>query len=224
MAGYMADTSYWASFCQQWKAELKNNGISSIHMRDLIPLQGEYKTLGWDNRGRDEGLAKFIRIIKENRLIGFGIGIDANHWRIIRAKQHFGSAQDFCFQRVIRRVVERVKVANIEDTVSITFDTDPEFAGIRCRRFSEIRKHDHDAGEYLSGISFVNPKDYVQMQAADLLAWETRKELAQKTGGYNSTSRFKDLFTALEDYELDYTSELWDQGELDNALSNLIRK
>lgn len=221
MAGYMADISYWTSFFQQWRNLLMKHGISCIHMRDLIHRQGEYKRLGWDDPKRDKVLADFIRIIKENQLIGFGIGVDANHWRSIREKMHLGDVQDFCFQRIMRRVIERVKAAKLEDVVSVTFDTDPEFARVRLRRFFEIREHDSNAREYLSSITFANPKIYVQLQAADLLAWETRRDLVQKSGGHNSTPRYKDLFTALSDYELDYSSELWDKEELDKQLLRL---
>jgi hypothetical protein len=48
-----------------------------IHMRDLIPLQGVYKKLGWDTAKRDAVLTEFIQVIKTTRLIGFGVGVDA---------------------------------------------------------------------------------------------------------------------------------------------------
>lgn len=223
MAGYMADFSYWTLFFQQWRDLLIKHGISCIHMRDLIPLQGEYKRLGWDPQKRDKVLTDFIRIIKENQLIGFGIGVDANHWHSISedVRRKYGNAQDFCFQRIMRMVIEKLKATKPEDVVSVTFDTDPEFARVRLNRFFEIWAHDNNAREYLAAITFANPKIYVQLQAADLLAWETRKDLVQKSGGYTSTPRYKDLFTALLDYELEYWSELWDKEELDEKLSRL---
>ena len=223
IAGYMADISYWTLFFQQWRNLLMKYGISCVHMRDLIPFQGEYKRLGWDPQMRDKVLADFIGIIKENRLIGFGIGVDANHWRSIpeNMRRKYGNAQDFCFQRIARMVIEKLKAVKPEDVVSVTFDTDPEFAGVRLRRFFEICAHDNNAREYLASITFADPKIYVQLQAADLLAWETRKDLVQKSGGYNSTPRYKDLFTSLSDYGLDYSSELWDKEELDEKLLKL---
>src|SRR3954469_6195702 len=53
MGGYLADSSYWESFASEWRQRLLENRISSIHMKDLIPLQGEYKKLGWDAAKRD---------------------------------------------------------------------------------------------------------------------------------------------------------------------------
>jgi hypothetical protein len=165
-------------------------------------------------------LADFIRIIKENQLIGFGIGVDANHWRSQpeTRRPKLTNVQDFCFQRIMKKVVEKLKAVKPEDVFSVTFDTDPEFAATRLHRFYEILEHDHNARHYLASITFADPKTYLQLQAADLLAWETRKELIQKAGGYSSSPRYKALFTALSAYDLEYHSELWDKEALDKVL------
>lgn len=43
-------------------------------MKELIPIQGEYKKLGWDAPKRDAVLADFVGVIKNTQLIGFGWG------------------------------------------------------------------------------------------------------------------------------------------------------
>jgi hypothetical protein len=44
-----------------------------------------------------------------------------------------------------------------------------------------------------------------------VLAWETRKELAQKAGGHKSTRRWQQVFAQMPDYDLDYMGEFYDK-------------
>lgn len=223
MAGYLADSSYWELFASEWRQRLLEHGISSIHMKDLIPLQGEYKKLGWDAAKRDEVLKQFIQVIKATRLIGFGVGVDALAWRELRkVYSKLDDVQTFCFARTMRMVIETVKAAAPRDFVAIHFDPDPQFGAARLRLFDEIWGHDPTARSYLASITFADKIIFSPLQAADLLAWETRKELIQKTGGFESTERFKELFTALAGIDLQYHSELWDREQIETRALEIL--
>jgi hypothetical protein len=52
------------------------------------------------------------------------------------------------------------------------------------------------------------------LQAADFLAWETRKEVIQKTKGFQSTERFQELFVNVPGLHLEYSGEFWDRTVL----------
>jgi hypothetical protein len=194
-------------------------------MKDLIPLQGEYKKLGWDAAKRDAVLKGFIQVIKATRLIGFGVGVDAQAWRDLRKLNQqlkLPDVQTFCFARTMRMVIEKIKAAVPRDFVAIHFDPDPLFGAARLRLFGEIWERDPTARNYLASITFADKIIFSPLQAADLLAWETRKELIQKTGGFESTERFKELFTALAGIDLQYHSELWNRELIEtNALAIL---
>jgi hypothetical protein len=216
MAGYLADSSFWDLFASAWRQLKLVHGISGIHMKDLIPLQGEYKILGWDATKRDAVLADFIRVIKNTQLVGFGVGVDARAWRDLRnINPKLDNVQTFCFARIMRLVIERIKLAEPRDFVAVSFDPDPEFGAARLRLFDEIWRRDPEARKYLSSLTFADKLIYTPLQAADLLAWETRKDLVQKAGGFESTPRYKDLFTALAGIPLQYHSELWVKEEID---------
>jgi hypothetical protein len=190
-------------------------------MRDLIPLKGVYKTLGWDVIKRDEAISDFISVIKENHLIGFGVAVHKDTWKAVvpeEIRKTQGNTHQFCFARIMRMLVDRMKRSGIDDFFSITFDTDREFASARFNLFSEIWNRDPQAREYLASISFADVVKHPQLQAADLLAWETRKDLIQKNGGYESTARWTDLFAALPGRSLDYESQLWDESAIKTQL------
>src|ERR1700730_6317379 len=179
---------------------LLKHGISGLHMRQLIPIEGEYKERGWDVPKRDEVISDFISAIKKANLTGIGIAIEMAYWRNLK-KQYpdvkFGSAQEFCFQRILRKIVDRLHAAQLEGEVAILFDRDPEFAANRMNIFSSVLQHDRLANELLASITFAKPHRYPGLQCADLLAWETRKELVQRDAGYKSTKRWEQLLAQM---------------------------
>lgn len=139
-----------------------------------------------------------------------------------RKKFAKGGIKYFCFQRIIRRSIEMLNIFEPKhDLIHLIFDTDPKFAPARFELFSKIRKHDKRAKEYLTSITFADPKIYTPLQAADFLAWETRKNLIQKAGGFDSTKRWKELFSIYSEHEIVYTGELWDRNEIQRVFANL---
>lgn len=219
LAGYLGHYTFWERFINQWQHMLMKHNISCIHMRDMIPLTGEYGKLGWDEQKRDKVLLDFIDIIKDNQLIGFGVGVDVKAWRIYRknsniGKSKLGDVQYFCFARIMRMLTDRLSKALPHELVSITFDTDPEFAANRLRFFQTYRAHNDFMRKYMTSITFADPLSILGLQAADILAWETRKDLIQKLGGYNSNKRYQALITVLPGYHPEYISEFWDDEEM----------
>ena len=73
-------------------------------------------------------------------------------------------------------------------------------------------------GKYL----FSNAPLYAPLQAADLLAWESRKQLIQKIGGFDSTPRWKELFDVegLSNLStgLEYAEKFWTAKDLEENL------
>jgi hypothetical protein len=225
MAGYFGEMDVWLELWKKWADLLLKHQISSIHMRDLIPIQGEYKSLGWDTAKRAAVVAEFIEVINKAPVIGVGIALETSAWRKIR-KAHpdvkFGTAQEFCFQRILRRIIDRLHAAMLDGKVTLIFDRDPEFSANRIGLFNWVLEHDPRARELLVAITFADPTYYPGIQCADLLAWETRKEQIQKAGHHQSTRRWQRLFTAMPDYHLDYMGELWDEREFDKYIPEII--
>ena len=70
-------------------------------------------------------------------------------------------------------------------------------------------------------ITFGHPMFFPGLQAADLLAWETRKELA-RDGRFEPTRRWKAMFTRMPDYRLEYViSELWEEEHFEKAMPEI---
>lgn len=218
LAGYIAHESYWWDFVRDWKHLLLRHGIEAVHMKEIA---GIAQKKGWTGIQRNDILSEFVQVIKKNRLIGFGVGVDAACWRKLEPKRRkaFGNAQEFCFQRIVRCVVDRMDEAKEQESVALIFDRDMEFSRPRLGLFEHLLKGDRRVGARIASIAFADSKRFVQLQAADLLAWETRKELINRAGKSESTPRYNDLMQSLPYIDPDYTGEFWDEGYTHKAFA-----
>jgi hypothetical protein len=106
LAGYLAHETYWMSFNDIWRHLLLRHGLPYLHMREFVKMSNDR---GWSQVHRNSVVLEFVHEIKQCRLIGFGVGVDADVWRNLPKERRsvFGDAQQFCFMRIVRRVVAR---------------------------------------------------------------------------------------------------------------------
>lgn len=214
MAGYLAHDSYWYRFNNMWHHLLLQRGIPAVHMKEWLNTAREK---GWTSEEQKEALSDFITTIKQCRLIGFGVAVDADVWRKLphSRRKNFGNAQDFCFQRIMRRVVDRFAGAKDHDMVSVVFDQDFGHARRRLGLLDHLRKVDSRITNIIGSISFSNSQFYYPLQAADILAWQTRRHLENQALSRRPMHGWEQLFTEHPNYRLDYEGEFWDQSMVD---------
>jgi hypothetical protein len=222
IAGYLAVDHIWNVFSEAWKHLLIHTGISWLHLKDFMQDRDEYASLNLKNdwARKNAILRDFMMIIKASQPIGFGVAVDADAWREIPKEitRRYGSAQEFCFMRIMKMVAKRMKIAAPRDVVAITFDCDREFTPSRFQRFIGVRDHDHDALQIFQSFTIAEPQVYLPLQGADLLAWQTRKELMRKLGGYDSRPEFEYMFKSLLNLEPQYASEMWTKPDIEEQI------
>ena len=227
IAGYLAaGETRWNVFGEEWGHQLLAHGLTWLHMTDLMADQGEYAFLK-DNWPKKKALLdQFIGAIKISGLIGFGVAVDADAWRKVPKEitRVEGDAQQFCFLRIMRLIVERMKLARPNDYVAVHFDCDKAFSPSRFQRFIGVRDRDPEARRYLQTFTIAEPKLYFPLQAADLLAWESRKELMRRLGGFESRPEFNEMFEVMSGYFPDYTGEFWDEETIEKEILKKIRE
>lgn len=222
-AGYIAPPSVLNSFQEIWKLFLVKHNLEWLHMKDFMnDKSSEYAYLGWDWPKKKSVLEDFSGAIKMNHLIGFGVSIDAEAWRKMPSHitKQFGTAQELCFMRILRMVVERLKRSCPDERVSIIFDCDQTFAPARFQRYLRLREYDEAASQFLSSFTVADPRVYLALQAADLLAWETRKDLLRQIDGHESRPEFKHMMLVLPGFFPDYTAELWTEEALQREFNS----
>lgn len=217
MAGYFSDEKGWDPFTEQWVSLLKKHKISAVHMKDMVALQGEYGRLGWTHEHRDKVvLPEFIKAITDNLAVGLGVAVDLKYFKSMspEARKRIGDPYYLCFMRLIKLTIDTMRNNGVEFPFAVIFDDNEEYS-IKCYRLlTRLRKENAEVKRLIGSISFGDDSFYSPLQAADLLAYESLKELKQKAGGYKSRGHFTNLVTT--ELNLVYDSEYYDRESLDN--------
>jgi hypothetical protein len=184
-------------------------------MKELV---GVPQQRGWNATQRNNVVLEFIDAIKAAKLIGFGVAVDSEAWRSLSSERikAFGNAQEFCFTRIMRRISDRLDLAQEKESVAVVFDQDFEFSRRRLALFQNLWSFERRIAEKYAAIMFADAERYPPLQAADLLAWTTRRELMLRAKKLQPSNRYRELFAALPYYDPEYAAgEFWDQGEID---------
>ena len=194
IAGYVATDEQWGNFSDQWMALLAKHGIPCIHMRELVPLRGPYSELGWDIAKRNAVLDEFIELIRKHVLAAFAVAFDAKYYRSMTdvAKKELGNPHRFCLARIIRLIQQTFAKVGVTEALTLVFDDSEEFSVMHHGNVRELRK-DPKYRKLIGSVCFSDDEIYNPLQAADVLAWETTKELSQKLGGFKSRPDFEKL-------------------------------
>jgi hypothetical protein len=221
LAGFF--TNYWELFDTKWLNLLLKYDLPYIHLRDAISVG---KKKGWDVQRLNGVLSEFASAIRESNLVGVGVGVHMDAWREVpkSLRNRFGDAQIFCCSRVIRRIMDRLETVGLnQEKITIVFDQDFEFARRRLRLFEELRKQYEPIRERVVQVSFADSRTFYPLQAADMLAWETRRQLVNAAGGKQSTVRWRELTAAMPSGQIEFAvGEFWTRGWFDREMPKLI--
>jgi hypothetical protein len=228
-AGYIAaGNTFWNSFQEMWRNTLLMHGLDELHMKDIMCSQSKsFPYAEWNWEKKQQVLEGFSIAIKASQLLGFGVAIDADAWRELMSKwkTHEGTAQEFCFTRLIKLVITRLKISAPDEHISIMFDCDEGFTPPRFKRYLKIRHRNPEDAKHLIAFGVGEPKAYLALQAADFLAWETRTHLLREMKGLPSRPEFDHMMKVLPGFFPDYISEYWTREEIETQLiPNLQRR
>jgi hypothetical protein len=180
---------------------------------------------GWDIPKLNSVFTEFSTVIRISNLIGVGVGVNMEAWRALpkSTRQLIGDAQIFCCSRVVRRIMDRLETVGLRhEKLTIIFDQDFAFAPKRLKLFAELKKYYEPIRTRVAQVSFADMRTFYPLQAADMLAWETRRELVNRSGGRESNARWKELMTALPSGQIEFAAgEFWTKEWFDQELPKL---
>ncbi len=201
LCGYLADGATWETFSAQWHRVQMRWDVPPLHMAKVMKVPGPdtaYKPDGWDtvrsrwgNRWEDirnEMLLEFASIISSLAVVAIGAIVDAVAYRTLRSESSPITEQDpnvFAFHQVIMDGLAKIKRVQPLGTLSIIVDDDPEYAWGYYDLAKGLRNHPSKevfscVRERLHGLCFGDDKAYPGLQAADMLAWASRRYMIDK--------------------------------------------
>jgi hypothetical protein len=195
LSGYLARVEEWAIFADEWDAKLKEfPAIKYFKMVEAESLKGEFA--GWSVEDRDQKVIELAALI-EPRVLGNPecVVAQADYDAVIVPalpsvvdRQLAKCLKDpyfFCFYQVVADCVKRLEISKIPDIVDFYFDNQGKI-GRRARSFWKSMI-EHTPEHYKAYIPnepvFRDEKVFNPLQAADLIAWQTRRRMYEAERG-----------------------------------------
>jgi hypothetical protein len=199
VAGYLSTAEQWVLFETEWKASLAEWGLDHFHMADFSNRAKEYET--WTDQDRRFRLARLIGIANRHTLASIAIGIPVKSYNQIFTKHAkrfvggpYGLAASACFMDAAKVIDADFPSARI----AYVFEAGAEGAGQVLKVFQWNYKHPDNRSRFkLLSLKFEG-KDFVPLQAADILAYELHKHLPRQIGIDSLSSRYDKLGLLLD--------------------------
>jgi uncharacterized protein DUF3800 len=195
LSGYLAKASEWGIFADEWDTQLKKlPAIQYFKMSEAESLKGQF--LGWKTEDRDAKVMALAALIQP-RVLGNPecVVAQTDYDQVVIPALSY--VQDrklarclkdpyfFCFYQVVVGCVTRLETARIPDVVDFYFDNQGKL-GNRAKSFWETMIK-HAPNQYKSYVPnppvFRDEKQFNPLQAADLIAWQTRRRIYEKQQG-----------------------------------------
>lgn len=206
MAGYWFDADQARKFSRDWSKELERFGLSSAHQTDCALGFGEYRAMSKSERVNVQ--RSLILHIKRRSKFSIAVCVDQALYNTIFSDIPFApSAYSFLLLLCVNKIAEEIQWRNYRGRVTYFFEAGHADAR-EANKFmnfmaSNVRK-DVDTFRY-AGHGFVDKRDALPLQAADMLAWQTRHYFERKIDGHGeprkdfvALTRKADLITLVE--------------------------
>jgi hypothetical protein len=183
VAGYWGLARHWETLGGLWNAKLKEYGLGEFHAEDCEQNHGEFK----DRNDRREIRDAFIEIITHSTIHGYFHALDLRFWdplatEIERLRFPMGDPYYIAFQMALEGVSVDADRFGPDERVAFVFD-DRHDSGKALGLFRDLKYGRNPAfaqmAQRLGTVAFVGSNEFPGLQAADLLAYEAHKYLAE---------------------------------------------
>ena len=234
ICGYVAHATEFNRFSQEWMNCRHVWGAPPVHMSAIMypDRDPEWQKLKdvwgptWEGK-RDQMLKEFGAIVRGCNVVCVGAVVDAEHYRSMPQDKFVSdhTPVSFAFQHAVIRAMQKIEVTDKHSPISIVIDDNREDS-IRCYELlATLRNLLPAVRERIDGICFVNDRSYPPIQAADMIAYESRQLMEAKAK--NADCEPSDLYHLLTRWGIHqpslYTPELldrWHEGCLNQEKNN----
>jgi hypothetical protein len=173
VGGWVATLSEWEKFERQWRLALKREGVSEFHFTDFDNNRGEYR--GWSKERKEGFIKRIFKVLDSRDLKGFSGAIHIPDFKEVtqgsgtqleEKPSPYLICQQYCIEMISKTINQKVYYV---------FDQQLELDHPAVVNFYQTKNRFPEWGEKMAGISFQSKSDFVELQAADLLAYETAK-------------------------------------------------
>jgi hypothetical protein len=184
IAGYVSADAQWKKFQKEWRRILEAEGIEYFHMVDFQAVKQPYDAWSKDKRARF--LASLHAIIHKRTLMSFSTTADMVEFESLTPEQkkilinpHIFAALN-CMKAVGFWAAESI----LNHPMAYTFELGSHYQGQLKTLLANLSDEDRFFFRFGS-LTFADKKLTRPLQAADMVAYESTKEIARKLDSFN---------------------------------------
>jgi hypothetical protein len=179
LAGYLNRADKWALFSEAWREELRAApSIDYLKMSEANALDGQFA--GWTAAARDEKLRGLVRVINHFEPMSFEFSLSREeYYRHVKpvAPRGVGNPHFVCCLHVLFGLAQYVDIEKVKAPIDFIFDQQTGVSDDLALFLDHMKKSlPRSARKLIAGIAFENDKQFLPIQAADMLAWHLRRE------------------------------------------------
>jgi hypothetical protein len=179
MATYAAHAVEWARLEHDWKRLLGRMGVATFHMVDCVHRVRDFE--GWSQERSNAAIREVVDLILGFNVHGLAAAVLLGDYDQIvtgRARDEVGTPWHLCFRDLLRGVSERIERLPQSEWVAFVCDLQDEFSAEAERLYRRIRETPNWPNRNRLGtLTFGSRLDWVGLQVADVLAYETFRHL-----------------------------------------------
>jgi hypothetical protein len=178
MGGIMGNHLHMETLADRWREMLHRHGDITFHMSHLEGNLGEFKD--WTVPQREALLADAFLCLKDLFIVPFGMVVIVEQYCDLPtiAQQAFIDPWFICFQMCVREAASTTMWYRDDPTpnekIALFHDRQLEYQGRAVSAFHFL-KDSTSFGHRLGSITSASMSDVIQLQVADLVAYEIRK-------------------------------------------------
>jgi len=200
---YLFTADQARKFSRDWAKDLKRLGLPYAHMTDCALGFAAYKDMSMEERVQSEKL--LITHIKRRSLFGFMISAPKLTYEQETAGLRLVSLYTFLLQMSVIKIRDIAQAKGIKQ-IAYFFESGHRFANEANALFNQMAEVPRAAKWFLyAGHAFVDKRNVLPLQAADMLAWQENHRRTRELQGHN---KIRADFRALMRDNIDYFAEV----------------
>jgi uncharacterized protein DUF3800 len=190
LCGLVGHVSEWARVQLEWNNCLFRWQVPPIHMAHIKRPEEhpEWKKIkdDWGNNWevkRDRMLLEFAQLIGRSNVASVGAVVDAKHFRLLPdspLKAVYDEPLKFAFHELVSGSIEKTEAIDKCSPIGLVIDDDHDTAHVCHSLLSSLKIGLPKVRHRISSICFVNDRFFPGVQAADMLAYESRRLMVEK--------------------------------------------
>jgi hypothetical protein len=202
-AGYIGASSEWEAFDKEWRNALSEEGLTEFKTANCEHGQGQFR----GHTDRPRVYKRFRTILINSSLRGVATALDLATYHslmprfqaMLADKAKTSHPYYFVWQSTVQLMADLLNKSNLdpEEPMNFVVDVMGGFQGNTADMFEELKAEPWDGSSRLGNIKPGDSIDFPGIQAADLLAYEVRKQAMGKWNdpdGYTMRPQFAELW------------------------------